>query len=166
MIRQTMQAAVEAGDEGVEVGKFTKSRLYAGNTIEELVSRLGLEPEAAERFIHSFNRYNENCRKGRDDDFGKDPRVLKELKKAPFFAERMKAKEALGRGLCAVGGLVTDGRQNVLTEYLKPIPGLYATGNTCGRRFGPQYNTPIAGMSIGMAITLGREAGKNAAAGV
>ena len=35
------------------------------------------------------------------------------------------------------------------------IPGLYATGNCCGRRFGVQYSTPIAGVSVGMAQTLG-----------
>jgi len=65
--------------------------------------------------------------------------------------------------MVTVGGLVTDGKQQVIDEYYKRIPGLFATGNCCGRRFGPQYSTPIAGVSIGMAVTLGREAGINAA---
>ena len=35
------------------------------------------------------------------------------------------------------------------------------TGNDCGRRFGIEYCTPIPGVSLGMAITLGRECGKS-----
>ena len=62
-----------------------------------------------------------------------------------------------------MGGLLTDENQNVLGQDFTPIPGLFATGNCCGRRFGPQYSTPTAGVSIGIAITLGREAGKEAA---
>ncbi len=45
----------------------------------------------------------------------------------------------------------------------EPIPGLYATGNCCGRRWGVQYSTPIPGVSIGMAWTLGRLCGMHAA---
>lgn len=64
--------------------------------------------------------------------------------------------------LCTVGGLLTDANQNVLDQNFDPIPGLYATGNCCGRRFGSQYSTPTAGISIGIAITLGREVGRDA----
>ena len=45
----------------------------------------------------------------------------------------------------------------------EPIPGLYATGNCCGRRWGVQYSTPFPGVSIGMAWTLGRLCGMHAA---
>ena len=57
----------------------------------------------------------------------------------------------------------TDGDQRVLDDELDPIPGLYATGNCCGGRFPIMYTTPLAGISIGMALTLGREAGIQAA---
>ena len=60
-------------------------------------------------------------------------------------------------------GLWTDERQNVLGMDKEPIPGLYATGNCCGRRWGVQYSTPIPGVSIGMAWTLGRLCGMHAA---
>ena len=69
----------------------------------------------------------------------------------------------IGSFLVTVGGLLTDEYQNVLNREREPIPGIYATGNCCGRRFGPQYSTPIAGVSIGMAITLGREVGRTVA---
>ena len=49
--------------------------------------------------------------------------------------------------------------QQVLGEDFEPIPGLYATGNSSGCRFGFQYTTSLPGQSISMAQTLGREAG-------
>ena len=61
------------------------------------------------------------------------------------------------------GGLLTDGDQNVLDAQMNPIPGLYASGNCCGRRFGNEYFTPIPGVSLGLAIVLGRECGKSVA---
>jgi hypothetical protein len=36
-------------------------------------------------------------------------------------------------------------------------------GNCLGQRYGNAYSTPTAGVSIGMAMTYGRVAGKNAA---
>lgn len=65
-----------------------------------------------------------------------------------------------GGFLVTCGGLLTDEYQNVLNWQRDPIPGLYATGNCWGRRFGPQYSTPISGVSIRIAITLGREVGR------
>ena len=79
-----------------------------------------------------------------------------------LFLQRIKT-DMLGLVMVTGGGLLTDERQRVLGEDWKPVKGLYATGNCCGRRYGSQYSTPISGVSIGMAITLGREAGRMAA---
>ena len=49
--------------------------------------------------------------------------------------------------------------QQVLNRDFESIPGLYATGNCSGRRFGVQYTTSLPGQSIGIAQTLGRELG-------
>ena len=65
--------------------------------------------------------------------------------------------------LCTTGGLWTDNDQNVYDEQLDVIPGLYAAGNCCGRRFGVQYSTPIAGVSVSMAQTLGHILGTHLA---
>lgn len=62
------------------------------------------------------------------------------------------------------GGIITDGEQNALDENFEPIPGLYVSGNDCGRRFGYDYITPIPGVSLSMAVTLGRECGKSVGA--
>ena len=68
-------------------------------------------------------------------------------------------------GLVTVAGLVTDDNFNVLREdYTTPVKGLYAAGNCLGQRFGIGYSTPSAGISIGIAMTHGRVAGKYVAA--
>ena len=71
---------------------------------------------------------------------------------------------SLGFALVTTGGFVTTNDQQVLNDDYQPIEGLYASGNTCGMRFGPEYVTPIPGVSIGMCLTLGRELGKYLAA--
>ena len=132
-----------------------------GETIEELADNLGLTGEVRDNFVASVKRYNEVCEAKRDDDFGRDAEVLFPVNEAPFYA--VKTTPTIGSTMVTMGGLLTDGEQNVLDAEMNPIPGLYASGNTCGRRFGNEYFTPIPGISLGMAIVLGRECGKSVA---
>ena len=136
--------------------------LFCGRTPEELMKNAGIEGPLAESIIGSIHRYNEQCAAGRDEDLGRDPRLLDPLDGMLFLQRVMPAP--LGQMLVSVGGLVTDEHQQVLNEEYERIEGLYATGNCCGRRFGSQYFSPIPGVSIGMAVTLGRELGKHLAA--
>lgn len=142
---------------------YVAPTIYSGGSPEELIANAGLTGRAAENAIRSIHRYNDLCRAGRDEDFGKDEKLLRPLS-GRLYLQASEQTGDLGFMLVTVGGFVTDKYQNVLGGDYEPIPGLYATGNCCGRRFGPAYTTPIAGVSIGMAVTLGREAGKNAAA--
>ena len=41
------------------------------------------------------------------------------------------------------------------------IRGLFASGNTTSGRFGRDYFTPLVGVSICMAVCLGRECGRS-----
>ncbi|MBE6017341.1 MAG: FAD-dependent oxidoreductase [Lachnospiraceae bacterium] len=141
--------------------KRAKKKIFYGKTPEELAKNAGLDQTETENLIDSINRYNSFCEAGRDEDFGRDEKLLDPLTGILFLQENRPPQ--IGSMMVTVGGLVTDGKQQVIDEYYKRIPGLFATGNCCGRRFGPQYSTPIAGVSIGMAVTLGREAGINAA---
>ena len=140
---------------------YLADNLYSGETPEELTQNAGIEGELAEHIAGSIRRYNELCAAGRDTDFGKEPCLLRPLEGTLFLQKA--DMRGLTRPMTTIGGLVTDGTQNVLDQDYEPIPGLYATGNCCGRRFGPQYSTPIAGLSIGFAITLGREVGRDTA---
>ena len=165
-LEKALADAYAAGDEGVDeclTGTGGTIRLFAADTLDQLADRLGLSGEKKETFLAEVERYNEKCAAGYDDDFGKDPSVLFGVVKAPYYGFT-KDIYAGYEFLCTTGGLWTDNDQNVYDEHLDVIPGLYATGNCCGRRFGVQYSTPIAGVSVGMAQTLGRELGKYLAA--
>lgn len=160
-LESAMKKAMEAGKGGCVVRAPGSSvRIVGGNTMDELLDNAELTGEVRENVRASIERYNELCRKGRDEDFGKDAKLLRPLDKWPLFLQFQKYDNRL---MCTVGGLLTDGDQRVLDKNFDPIPGLMATGNNCGRRYGPQYSTPTSGVSIGICITLGREAGKFAA---
>lgn len=110
-------------------------------------------------------RYNELCRQKRDTDFGKDAALLHEIRKAPFYAvgQMKDSHHPIGQSfklLVTVSGLLINERQQVLDDEYEPIPGLFATGNCSGCRFGLQYTTSMPGQSISIAQTLGREAGR------
>lgn len=164
-LRENMAAAREAGPEGHLTGGMPmyasdNLRLYAADSLEKLADYFGFKATAKQNFLHTVKRYNEFCRTGRDEDFGKDPRLLHSLDEPPYYAQPVPSRSMIGTFLVTVGGLLTDRYQNVLDQKKDPIPGLYATGNCCGRRFGLQYSTPVSGVSIGIAITLGREVGR------
>lgn len=136
-------------------------RLYAAATLEELADILGFSGQLKQNLLDSVARYNAFCRSGRDEDFGKDPSLLVPLDTAPYYAMVTDRTEGGAMGpMVTVDGLWTDDHQQVYDQQLDVIPGLFATGNCCGRRFGVQYSTPVAGVSIGIAWTLGRELGK------
>lgn len=165
-----MEKARAAGREGFSFpghgfanGKSNMVTLYAADSFEELAEDLGFSGDGKAAFLASVDRYNTLCRAGRDEDFGKDPRLLFPLEQGPYYAFS-KEMYVGNEFLCTVDGLWTDDEQNVLDGKKRPIPGLYATGNCCGRRWGIQYSTSIAGLSLGMAWTLGAELGKHLAA--
>ncbi|MBQ9268257.1 MAG: FAD-binding protein [Oscillospiraceae bacterium] len=162
-ITRAMEGAQAAGKGGVvERAPNGPVRIVCGRNMEELLDNAELTGEIRENVRASIERYNEICRSGRDDDFGKDAKLLRPLDQWPLYIQ-FNDFNYVGRIMCTCGGLLTDGNQNVLDNNYDPIPGLFATGNCCGRRFGPQYSTPTAGLSIGVCITLGREAGIEAA---
>jgi predicted oxidoreductase len=63
----------------------------------------------------------------------------------------------------ATTGLDTDAEGHVLNSDFKPIKGLYAAGNNAGGRYITIYQSAIAGISIGMAITEGYMLGERLA---
>lgn len=48
----------------------------------------------------------------------------------------------------------------MLDKRYNPIVGLYATGNNSDGRFAVQYSTQMQGLTLGFAMTHGRELGK------
>lgn len=139
--------------------RATKGIVIA-NTLEELVTRLGLTAKAQATLLESIKRYNELCKKGVDEDFGKVSKRLFPIETPPFYAAKLEA----GPLLVCMGGLTCDPETgNVLDKNYKGIEGLYAVGNTMGGRFLVDYPVVTAGVSHGFALTYGRLVGTTVA---
>jgi succinate dehydrogenase/fumarate reductase flavoprotein subunit len=129
--------------------------VYAGNTLDELFQKIKLPVDAAKA---SIERYNELCKQGSDDDFGKRADRMFPVDTAPFFA----AKAFVTTGVIC-SGVVVNADLKVLDKNYNPIPGLWAVGNTAGGRFAGDYPVTCPAISHGSAITFGRSAGTQAA---
>jgi len=144
-------------------GPMSGGALYCANSVEELLDYMDCyKGDIREKAMAEIARYNKMCEKGIDDDFGKDRRIMRvtALKDPPFYGtinknDGMGMLGVLSPGLVATTGLDTDADGHVLNSEFKPIKGLYAAGNNAGGRYIVVYQTPISGMSIGMAITEG-----------
>jgi len=140
------------------------------NTVEELLDYMDCyKGETREKALAEIKRYNELCKKGVDEDFGKDPHILKVTTvKDPLLYATVGTYTGggmfgLGAGMNATTGLDTDAEGRVLDSNFKPIKGLYAAGNNAGGRYITTYQSPIAGISIGMAVTEGYMLGERLA---
>lgn len=170
-LQADMDAVLGTGAEGKEIGGVAiinlanpgmmKSTVYGAETLEELAGYLGYTDESLDNFLATVEAYNELCNAGKDTQFGKDAQLMIPVDEAPFYGVVTQNTGEVNAGLVTLTGLVTDANLQVLKADRKtPIKGLYATGNCLGQRFGPQYSTPSAGASMGMAMTHGRVAGK------
>ncbi len=155
-----MDLVYEAGAEGRRfvTPHHPPLTYYAADTYEQLAGYLGYTDQSRSNFVETMERYNRFAYAGRDEDCGKDPQMLKPLDKPPFIGCRVDKRAP--KMEVTHGGLWVDEQQQVLDNDLKPIPGLFATGNNAGNRFGMDYQPCIPGLSIGMCHTLGRAVGE------
>lgn len=154
-------------------GQIPKAWLDSGylkqaGSLRELASLCGIDADGLEA---TTRRFNEFCRVGRDEDFGRgsrafdrahgDPTVkpnpsLGPIEQAPFYAVAMYPGD-----VGTAGGLVTDEFGRVLRADGSVIDGLYATGNSTASVMGRCY--PGAGASIGASFVFGYIAAQHAA---
>jgi succinate dehydrogenase/fumarate reductase flavoprotein subunit len=142
--------------------------LKKGDTIEELATACGIDPEALLQTVADFN---ENARKGIDPDFGRgttefnqyggDPKntpnpSLRPLEKGPFYAVKV-----LPGSFGTFAGLATDTRARAMDSSGHPIDGLYVAGNDQASVMGGHY--PAGGINLGPALTFGYIAGRDLA---
>jgi 3-oxosteroid 1-dehydrogenase len=140
--------------------------LIKGKTWEDVAKQAGLSAAALQKTIDNFNLH---AREGKDPEFLRgddpydcyygDPKVkpnptLRALDKPPFYAFPCYPGD-IGTN----GGLVTDENAQVLDAAGKPIPGLYAAGNTAASIMG--YSYPAAGATLGPGMTFGYLAAKH-----
>lgn len=128
----------------------------SGATASEAVEPFGLD---AERVEETIRQYNASYYNGRDERFGRSIYDMVPMI-GPFYASEAQVTTPV-----TTGGIKTDGEGRVLRlkavseegDMLRPIPGLYAAGETC------EWNNAIGWMVIS-CITMGRVAGRSAAA--
>ncbi len=164
-MEEDMAEVLAAGAKGAKVRGLTVAEreggtVYGARTLEELAGYLGYQGDLVQAFLESIKRYNSLCRKGDDTDFGKDAKAMISIDEPPFYGCVGQLGGTPGFGLVTLAGMVADSKLRVLDKSSKPIKGLYVAGNTLGGRYGPAYTTPVAGNSIGMAMTHGWLAGK------
>lgn len=163
-VTEDMKSVVSAGKDGYYVRHVATTErwggtIYGAETLSELADFLGYQDQEKETFLSSIERYNEFCKTRCDLDFGRDPQTLWPLDTPPYYAY-LGSNESVPVGLVSLAGLVTDNNMKVLNDQDLPIEGLYAVGNCLGGRYSLSYTTPVAGNTIGMAMTHGRVLGK------
>ncbi len=119
---------------------------FDADTIEELAQKTN-QPDLAK----TIEKYNKFVDQKKDEDFGKpEDHLTKKIENGPFHAARL---------VLAVhnltGGLAINENAQCIDQNAKPIPGLYAAGETAGGLY--------VGNGMPRAIMPGRFAGEHAA---
>lgn len=110
-----------------------------------------LEGDHKKNFLASIERYNELYDKGEDEDFGKEPYLLSEIRTAPFYGVTLG-----GTLLDTSDGLRINADGQVLKTDGDVLPGLYAAGNCAGSLFADGYYNLTHGMACGRLLTFAR----------
>ena len=124
---------------------------------------MGLDDKMKATIKAEIDRYNKFCEKGEDEDFGKDPKLLLPINQGPFFGVFCMPENPM-TGTVTLSGLMVNEDQAVIDKNYNPIVNLYAVGNSSGGKFSNHYVTPMQGLTLGIAMTLGRVLGKELAA--
>ena len=125
--------------------------LKRADTLEGLAIALGLDPE---RLVASVARWNEQCVRGADEDFGRPGGTMTTISKPPYYGAPVWATLSNTQG-----GPVHDAQSRILDVWGEPIPRLYAAGEL-GSAFGHLY---LSGGNIAECFVTGRIAGRGAA---
>lgn len=148
----------EPEDEGEKEGVFPGLvNTYVADTIEELAGKLGIDAATLQATV---DRYNELCKKGTDEDFGKAPQWMVPVVNPPFYGIHRHVRVS---AICS--GVDVDANNQCLTPEGTPIEGLYAIGNCAGHFYGGvDYPLTVYGLSLGRCYTAGYMCGKYVAA--
>ncbi len=130
--------------------------IVSAPTIAELANKIGVPGPALEETV---KEYNANVEKGIDPHFGRTTLVASygkpvKIENPPYYAFPSTAA-ILG----TYGGILTNGKAQVIDIFKKEIPHLYAAGEIVGGVHGAAYMT---GTAFGKALIFGRIAAKNA----
>lgn len=140
-------------------GEIEVGSIIEANTIEELAGAVNIP---ADTLSATIERYNELAHAGKDEDFAKVATRLFPVENPPYYVVPFGDSGML----VLIGGIDCDEECRALDADKEPVPGLFVAGNTMGGRFLVDYPVTVAGASHSMAMSFGRLAGRNAAAGL
>lgn len=148
---------LEGFDEQIEASLANGNPdVVKADSLPELARLAGIDPDGLSATVE---RYNEYCDQGYDEEFGKDRRYLRALRKGPYYAG---AYHPAGYG--SLGGISVDHELRALGSSGKPIAGLFAAGSDANAICGDSYIYVMPATTLGFAVNSGRMAGENAAA--
>ncbi|QIZ77270.1 FAD-binding protein [Ferrimonas lipolytica] len=131
----------------------SQTNTHVADTLEELAEKLECDPKT---FVANVKRYNELCKTGKDDDFGKPKSKMAPVLKPPFYGIHRRMRIST---LCS-GMLVNKNHQAINSEG-ELIDGLFVIGNmAAGFYGGVDYPLTVFGLSLGRCYTFGYLAGK------
>jgi succinate dehydrogenase/fumarate reductase flavoprotein subunit len=134
------------------VSEIEMGWLVKADTIEELATKIGRDPDA---LVATVNTWNQSCAAGEDLECGRANNLVP-IENGPFYA-----LEQLPGMLNTQGGMWRNTDAQVLDKERKPIPRLYAAGENGGLwTHLYQCMSNVGGDCYGW----GRVAGQNAAA--
>lgn len=134
----------------------SQTNTYKADTLEELAKKLECDPKT---FVANVKRYNELCKAGKDDDFGKPANRMLPVEKAPFYGIHRRMRIS-----AITSGMLVNENHQALDADGKPINGLYVIGNLGGGFYGGvDYPLTVFGLSLGRCYTFGYLTGKHVA---
>ena len=145
---------INIGEALNEVLENKSPDVFAADSIEELATKIGIEPAALRATVDEYNSF---CEKGHDDLFAKEPKYLRPLKEPRFYALKCNAVF-----LGTLGGIKINHKMEVVDKKENPIPGLYTGGMDAGGIYGDSYDVKTCGGTLAFAVNSGRIAGRNA----
>ncbi len=128
--------------------------VFEADTVEELAEKMGIDPEALADTVDEYNDYCGSV----DEEFFKDKKYLKPLRKGPYYGARVRPG-----GYGTVGGIRINENCEACDSECEPVPGLYAAGADACNIYDDSYMFLLPGNSMGFAVNTGRIAGMSAA---
>ncbi len=130
-------------------------RIHRADTLLDLGAEAGIDADALEGTV---DRYNADAQTGEDTVFLKPSwSGMRAIATPPFYAVEVRPAIIAWTG----AGLRIDAGTRVMARNERPIPGLFAAGETVGSLHGDRYIG--GGGSFGPCVVFGRLAGQVAA---
>lgn len=131
----------------------TLGEAFKGETIEELATAAGIDPQTLVATVERFNGY---AAAGVDEELGKAAASMTALENGPFYAVKFYPSY-----MGTIAGVVTNDDAQVINTDGEVIEGLYAAGEMSNR---PYYNYGYySAASLQIYSQMGHIAGVNAA---